>query len=411
MPGFSRGWPAALAAAAALAVGALLPLPAQAPPAPSIAARAETTHWRQAQETVLRQRSQAVLRRDEAAFMASVDPAASGEFRRRQRELFGDLAELPLASWDYQVEQLPGGDPARPRVELSYALAGVDAVPTRRPMNFTFTARGGRWFISADARPPHEPWDFGRSRVLRTEHGVIVGHDGTDGLAERLTGELDGAVASVTDVWGPDWSRQVGVLLPRSREELRALVGAEFAVDGIAAVAVADKVDVSSGRVEGPRVVLNTETASRLSDTSLRVVLRHEIAHVAARADTAEGAPMWLLEGFADYIGYRDSGLPPERIAPDLRAQARTGALPAAPPGEADFHQAGRRLDLAYQQSWSLIEHLVRRVGEPKVVELYRRIARAGTPDAVDPALRELAGISTDELLRGWHEELTNRFR
>ena len=160
-------------------------------------------------------------------------------------------------------------------------------------------------------------------------------------------------------------------------------MGAEFAVDGIAAVAVADKVDTASRRVEGPRVVLNTETADRLSDTSLRVVLRHEMAHVAARADTADGAPMWLLEGFADYVGYRASGLSPERIAPDLARGVRTGEPPAGPPPDTDFHASGRDLDLAYQQSWSLVAHLAKLVGEPKVVQLYKRIAGSGSPSEV----------------------------
>ncbi len=399
-------------------MGAFVPFPAQAPPTPvSGLQNASVATVEQEWEAVLRDRARAVLTRNETAFTASLDPAAPADFQRRQRELFHNLAEVPLAEWDYEVRA--GSDAsvrsANPDVVLRYALAGVDAVPTERPMGFAFTRRDGRWFVSDDARARGQewrgPWDFGPCRVRITPHGVIIGHDGTEELADRLAGELDSAVAAVTDVWGPDWRRQVGVLLPRSQEELRELVGAEFAVDGIAAVAVADEVNIASRHVEGPRVVFNTATADRLSDTSLRVVLRHEMTHVAARADTADGAPMWLLEGFADYVGYRGSGLSPERIAPDLARQVRTGELPEGPPDDQDFHTSGHGLDAAYQRSWSLVEHLVRRVGEPKTVELYRRIASAGTPSEVDSALRELAGLSTAELVESWRTELHDRFR
>ncbi|MBB5068158.1 hypothetical protein BJ969_001246 [Saccharopolyspora gloriosae] len=417
MPGVSRGWPAAVAAAAALAVGAFVPFPAQTPTAPvSGLQNASVATLEHEWESVLRERARAILTRDEAAFAASLDPAAPPDFQRRQRELFHNLAEVPLAEWDYDVRPASGASAssANPDVVLRYALAGVDAVPTERPAGFTFTRRDGRWLLSDDERARGQawrgPWDFGPCRVRATPHGMIIGHDGSEELADRLAGELDSAVAAVTDVWGPDWRRQVGVLLPRSQEELRELVGAEFAVDGIAAVAVADEVNIADRRVEGPRVVFNTATADRLSDTSLRVVLRHEMTHVAARADTADGAPMWLLEGFADYVGYRDSGLPPERIAPDLARQVRSGAAPDGPPGDRDFHTSGAGLDAAYQQSWSLVEHLVRRVGEPKTVELYRRIASVGAPSEVDPALRELAGLSAAELVESWRAELHDRF-
>lgn len=398
-----------MAATAALVLGAFLPLPAQAPPGPAAQVDVDTGRLQRDLDALLQQRSAALLRHDEAGFLRSVDPAAPEEFRQRQAALFRNLAEVPLSTWDYDVEQIPGGEPTHPRVSLNYRIAGVDAVPARRPVDYGFAWREGRWFLTDDTTARRAPWDFGPCRVVRTAHGVIIGHDGTRELSGRLAREVDSAVDAVTRVWGP-WRREVGVLLPQSQDELSALVGAEFAVDGIAAVTVADKVDVGAKRVEGPRVVINTDTADRLSDTSLRVVLRHEIAHVAARADTAESAPMWLLEGFADYVGYRESGLRPERIAPDLGEQIRAGRLPDGPPGDSEFHRSGRRLDVAYQESWSLVDHLVRRIGEPRMVQLYRRIAGTGGADVVDPALREIAGIGLGDLVREWRAELQQRY-
>src|SRR5205823_4801341 len=176
-------------------------------------------------------------------------------------------------------------------------LTYVDAVPTNRPMGYLFAKRGDSWYLAGDEslRPRGRatgPWDFAACRVTTTAAGTVIGHDSNRALADRVAHVLDQAVGRVTDVWGPGWSQRVGVLIPESPAELRSLVGPQFAVDGIAAVAVADRVDPAARRVEGPRVVLNPRTADRLSEVALRVVLQHEVTHVAARADTVDGAPM-----------------------------------------------------------------------------------------------------------------------
>ena len=46
----------------------------------------------------------------------------------------------------------------------------------------------------------------------------------------------------------------------------------------------------------------------------------------------------------------------------------------------------------------------------PKVVQLYKRIAGSGSPSEVDPALHEIAGLSTSDLLRSWRSELRRMF-
>lgn len=370
---------------------------------------------------LLRHRAEAIRERDEAAFMTSVDPHATPEFRRAQRTVFHNLTELPLAAWSYELDPSdtvvsPRQGTWAPRVYLDYALEGVDVVPTRQPLRYAFTRRGDSWYLAAKlgtsvqgGRSWRAPWDFAPCRVLRTGSGLVIGHDPNRRLAERAARLLDPSTAAVTEVWGPGWSRRVGVLVPSSREEMRALAGPEFAVHGIAAVAVADRVDPTSRRVEGPRVVLNPDTAAELSDEALGVVLRHEITHVATRADTDDRAPMWMLEGFADYVAYRGTAAPPAQVAPELARAVRAAGPPTRPPQDGDFRQTGRQLDLAYQQAWSLVDFLAREIGEPKTVELYRRIAGAGPPESAERALRELTGMRTDQLVARWGAELHRR--
>ena len=433
-----RRWATAGLAAAALVGLAAVSLPtserAQQPPGlpdQHVAGRADPPHGPAAGpehqvESLLKLRADAVRNHDEKTFLSTVDPQAEPGFQQQQLKQFRNLSSVPFSEWTYRVDPAPNGaspnpsalaspadETSAPRVTLKYALAGVDVVPTSRSVGYLFARRGNNWYVTGeDTSHAQEnqtwrgPWDFGPSRVTPTSSGLVLGHDGTRELARRVAQALDSSVDAVTDVWGPQWTRRVGVLLPDSHAELQEMVGPEFAVDGIAAVAVADHVDTVAKRVEGQRIVLNPKTASQLSDSALRVVLRHEITHVASRADTVDGAPMWLLEGFADYVGYRNSGLPPEQIAPDLAHEIRQSSAAATLPSDRDFHLSGHKLDLAYQRSWSLVDFLARHWGEQRVVQMYRRVAGVGSSAEVDSALRELTGMSTPEVLAAWSEEL-----
>ncbi|AOS65131.1 hypothetical protein [Actinoalloteichus hymeniacidonis] len=414
---------------------------------------------------LLDRRAEAVLNRDEQAFLSTLDPAADPAFRRSQRETFANLAEVPLAEWDYRIVRPAASMPeppanlaidafaateadglAAPEVELRYALAGVDEASTGKPMAYLFVRRDDRWFVNSDtsleAQGRHTwrgPWAFGPTVVHRRASGLVLGHPENAELTRRVADELDAAVRSVSEIWGTDWSQQTVVLLPGSTAEFQAQAGLVFSPDDIAALAVADSVDLDTQTATGQRIVVNPASAARLSDPALGVVLRHEVTHVAARGVTASRAPMWLLEGFADYVGYRDSGFAAAQIAPDLSQALRDRRLgaqidpapsgdptgvPIAPPGsdrvgdesteesptplalpaDGEFHEGGNRLDLAYQTSWSLIDFLADGYGESSVVDFYRRLAAANEPTEVevDRAMRAVFGTGRTVLLDRW---------
>ncbi|MQA09427.1 MAG: hypothetical protein GEU98_12920 [Pseudonocardiaceae bacterium] len=406
------------------------PSPSTTPSAATAAAKAASTE--QIRE-LLNRRAQAVLHRDEEAFLDGIDPRADPRFVRSQRELFANLARVPLAEWRYRLDPAAPADLSRvsgrgdaggarlwaPRVSLEYALAGVDKTPTSRPMGYLFVHRAGRWYLRSDTALRSSgretwrgPWDFGPCVAFPTGSGLVLAHPSRTETARRLAAELDPAVRAVTDVWGDGWSRRVALWLPDTAEEMRALVGPKFRIEGIVAAAVADRVDRPSHSAWGQRVVVSPGGAEQLSDESLRVVLRHEITHIAARGDTVDGAPMWLLEGFADYVGYRETDVPMAHAAPVLAASVRTHGLPNALPSDQDFAAGGAALDLAYQRSWSLSRYIAEGFGEPKLLEFYRRIAGIGPvgKSTMDAVLREVLGIDRGGLLRGWREYLRHGF-
>jgi hypothetical protein len=376
-------------------------------------------------------RSEALFRRDEQAFLGTLDPQADPAFLAAQRAMFANLAAVPLRDWSYLVNAANQIDASRfaaaaaaddiwaPEVRLSYAVQGIDEMPTRRQLGYLFVRRGDRWYVRSDqelaaiGRPTWRgPWDYGPCEVIITERGVVLFHPGRRPMAQRLAAELDPAVAAVTATVGPDWPRRVGLLLPDSQEEMRELVGPGFPVDSVVAVSVADRVDTALRLSEGQRVVLSPDAAEKLSAPALRIVLRHEMTHIATRSYTVDGSPMWLLEGFADYVGHRDSGIPLGRAAPELASLMLTSGPPGTLPADEDFRATGDDLALAYQRSYSLALFVADRLGEPRLVQLYRRLAGEGRAggDRIDAALREVIGLDREELLSAWQEYLREKF-
>ncbi len=83
-------------------------------------------------------------------------------------------------------------------------------------------------------------------------------------------------------------------------------------------------------------MIVNPE-AYALLDVRQQIVLTHEAAHVATRADTSAATPMWLSEGFADWAAYRETGRTASEAAPELGRAVRKKDLPAALPTDQEF--------------------------------------------------------------------------
>lgn len=382
--------------------------------------------------TLLDRHARALLVRDRAGWLAGIDPAAKA-FRARQAALFDNLGGVPLASWQYRLDpavsrQLTPAAARRyrsapiwvPSVTLRYGLRAVDSEPTERPQILTFVLRAGRWYLAADADPVADGgttwrglWDFGPVVVLRGRSSLILAHPAN---VERLQGfadAVDAAVPRVTAVWGPAWSKQVAVLIPDGSTEMAALVGAQFALARIAAVSIADYADAQADRARGQRVVINPTNLDRLGSLGRRIVLQHEITHVASRGVTGANLPTWLVEGFADFVGYRDSGVPDSVIGQDLRALLRSGSWPGRLPADGDFRGNSARLAAAYEEAWSACRLIAARIGVPGLVRFYRA---AGTtpgagPAAVDAALQTYLHLSTAQFVAQWRRAVQTEFR
>ncbi|MEV6280511.1 hypothetical protein [Nocardia sp. NPDC051832] len=252
---------------------------------------------------------------------------------------------------------------------------------------------------------------FGELTALRVATGdgpesLVVGHSGQRAEMAVLAAELAPATASITELWGTGWARSALVVVASNASEFAALLrSGSLLAREVAAASVADPFTHGTTPT-GQRVVFSPDAGRRLSPDGLRTVLRHELTHIATRADTVDGAPQWMLEGFAEYAAQRAQRLPFAEIAPTLTARLRTGDVPADLPADSAF--TGSDAAAAYEQAWSACAFLAETYGEPRLVQLYRRLAAgAQTPDTEDRILREVLHTSRPDFVRAWRGRLS----
>ena len=278
---------------------------------------------------------------------------------------------------------------------------------------------GGRMADDAAGVTPLRMWDLPRMTVLRGRSGIVIGNAPESRMRDYIA-TADSAVRRVTGVWGTDWDSRVVILTPSTTDEFAKLL-LRTSDDGLDQVAAITQGVVDQGqRAQGDRVVINPKAFTALQPLGRRVVITHELTHVAARSSTTRPVPIWLSEGMADYVGYSGLGLPRTRVAAELLALVRQGKGPRALPTEADFDPAKTKIAPFYSSSWLAVSRLVDLYGQLRVVAFYRSIAgemkvdRAveSDPDAITAlAFPKSFGVSETAFVTGWRQYLATLAR
>jgi hypothetical protein len=431
---------AAVVLAALVAAGTILALHGSAPsstadepgPRTSPTAAADATPDPAEQRvtaltTLLDARSAAVLGHDKSAWLATVDPEST-TFRAEQAKVFDNLADVPFSQWSYQfagVAPAPDADRMKTlgpdawvaHVIAGYRLRGFDVATSQTDQFFPVVQRDGSWLLAADSDGDtlSQPWDLGPIQVVHGDRVLAMG-TATNATLRRYAKAGDAAVRRVSAVWGADWPRKAVLVVPKTQKEMGALLDrSSKGLSQIAAVTTGELADGDHGVAGADRVVINPSAFDRLGTMGRRVVLTHEMTHVAVRSSTSAPVPSWLSEGFADYVGYRTVELSRRTIAADVLDLVRHGHGPKALPTTDDFDPTKTTIAPAYSGSWLAISLLVDRYGRSAVVDLYRTAAttpvgEAGPdPDAaLAKAFTSVLGTSVAAFTRDWLAYLTS---
>jgi len=364
-------------------------------------------------QRVLDRRAAAVVDRDAKAYLATESsvPDAVGQLASGTAE-FDNLSGVPLAAWSYRVTAFHRtGDRATADAELRYRIKGYDKAPITAGRALRLTRSGGTWYVASDEpakKASQQLWEQGAIRVVRGAHSLVLGVGQPDSILRSYANLADRAVPAVTEAWGADWSGRDVVLVPKSLDGMAGLLGAPASgYRGIAAVTTGE----AGGPAKAPadRIIVNPDAYGVLGDFGKQVVLTHETTHVATRAHTTAATPLWLSEGYADWVGYRGTGRTPEQVAPELDRAVVHGQVPAALPDDSAFGFSGDAGELAraYEGGWMACRLIADRWGEVRLNDFYRAVGDHGKrTGAVEGALRDVLHTTPEKFTEQWRDYL-----
>jgi hypothetical protein len=141
---------------------------------------------------------------------------------------------------------------------------------------------------------------------------------------------------------------------------------------------------------------------SAVSDPWVGIVVPHELTHLVfdtATRNAYHEPPHWLNEGLADYLaqGY-DAG-----TRGNVTRAARSGDIMPLHSLVGQFPTTAARFSLAYDESVSAIDYLIRTHGREALVKLIRSYADGVTDDA---AFNAALGVDVAGFEAGWLDDL-----
>jgi hypothetical protein len=289
-------------------------------------------------------------------------------------------------------------------VEMDWQVATFDPEPSRAEVVVTFAPDDDVLGIAGFGAGPTDGsertplWLRGELAVARSR-GVLVMVDGDRAEAAAVEQRVRRGIEVVQRVL-PGGTGPVVVEVPASAADLDETLGARPGTyAGIAAVTAV----IGSSTDDGApvHVLVNPDVTAGLRRAGAQVVMSHELVHLATGAARSAAEP-WLLEGFADYVALRGSGLPDRTTLGRAIEAARRDDVPGSLPTAADFDTRSPDLQARYEEAWLACRVIAERSGEGTLVEVYDAALR-GEP--LGRVLRR-GGLPVDELTRAWREEL-----
>ena len=312
------------------------------------------------------------------------------------------VRDLTLRYVDEEGAVSPDGSWAA-AVDATWRFDGFDDAPARAEVTIRFADDGDRVALAGVGGGDHRAplWLSAPVQVRRTA-GTLVLAAGTPAQADGYARRAEAAVPVVRRVL-PGWRPRLVVEVPASAAALdRTLAAEPGQYANIAAVTTT--VDGSVDPDAPVHVFVNPDVFGRLEPQGAQVVMSHEAVHVATRAATSD-LPLWLLEGFADYVALRDVDLPLSTTAGQVIRQVRREGPPAHLPGPAEFDTTTTQLGAAYESAWLACRLLARTGGERALVRLYRLVDGGRE---LSSSLRATSGLTLGGLTRAWRRSLSD---
>jgi len=286
-------------------------------------------------------------------------------------------------------------------VDLTWRFDGFDRDPVHEEVLVGFEESGSRVGITSfgggDRRSPL--WLSGPVEVRRSQQTLVLASTPAD--ADLVAARADAAVPVVSDVLR-QWRGRLVVEVPASEADLDATLAADPGTYANIA-AVTASVDGTLTPSSQVHIFVNPEVYDDLEPVGGQVVMSHEAVHLATGAPLTSGVPLWLLEGFADYVALHEVDLPITTTASQIIQQVKRGGVPEHLPGQAEFDENATHLGAAYESAWVACQLLAHAGGQDALVRLYQQVS--GGQD-LDRQLRRSFGLTETGLTARWRQRL-----
>ena len=308
------------------------------------------------------------------------------------------VAEAPAAA-DLEGRFGPGSRVAAVRVAWRYA--GTDQRALVSAVELLIAPEGTRAALAGTRPAPGERtplWLLEDLTVRRQGRVLVAGeHPAT---AARLLRQATRAVQVVARRV-PGWRGELVVEAPATAQAFRATSGASAAAARSIAAATTTA-DGSTMPGSPARVYVNPRVFAPLGPAGQQIVLSHEVAHVAV-GDPSTSVPLWLSEGFADWVALADSRVPVRVLASQVRALVADEGAPSRFPGRGQLAAGNPDVGAAYESAWLAVRLIATTYGEADLLRFRGAVESRG----VDRAFRTVLETSTAAFTRSWRRELT----
>ncbi len=287
-------------------------------------------------------------------------------------------------------------------VDITWRFSGFDRDPVREEVLVGFDATGaGATVTGIGGGDRRTPLWLSAALEVRRDADTLVLVVGSAEEADAFSHRARAAVPAVRAVL-PAWPGGLVVEVPAASADLDAMLAAAPGTYADIA-AVSTSVDGTVSPSSPTHVFVNPELYGDLGPVGKQVVMTHEATHIATAAPLTSEMPLWLLEGFADYVALRGTDLPMAETAGQVVEQVRSDGVPATLPGSVEFGARATHLGAAYEAAWVACLVVVDVADEAALVRLYDDVRR-GT--GIDDALRSDVGINEEQLTRAWQDRL-----
>ncbi|MEU4242818.1 hypothetical protein [Actinoplanes sp. NPDC026619] len=399
-----------VAALAVLLVGVMVFKPGAAPKGAAVAATSAAPASSAPPATpydravaVLQEQAAALLRGDEAAWLAAVDPAKVA-LVAKYRTTFRNLRGLGITRFEYQagLGKPVKGDATAVAIAVDDAycfgddMCPADAVtawakPPHIAQTITLHAAGGKYVISAlgastepDFHQP-TPWEDTELVFARGKRVVLAAAKGQEKYLRAVlpVAEQSAAVADRYAALNGTPQRAYRIFLA-GEKQWKSWYGGE-----------ADEWAIGLAMPLNRRGIDVIARMSEMDDAIiLRTTVQHELGHVvtltgAFRADAADDT--WLSEGIAEYVGWQPRGAAQSFRRSSVRWQLDRKAPKSMVPAQPGPKAPARAGDAFYGLSHWAADCMAKKYGEPKLFTFVRLVLTED--NSYDQASRDAYGV------------------